>query len=323
MLLFFHGAFGSVILRGAFITYYVLFITWCLVFVHWNFPARTQELAHSQEYWHSSSVLFPIHCVLLLLLIAFVLWSNHQVDAQKKRMAQLQIEGLKVDRLRAFGIIAAGFTHQFSTPLATLRLKLNRLKDKEHFFADEDFQIACEAAQNAEKSLRVLLGQRFKDQKIDFCDFNLSAHCLHIVDSWKQDKNCEVICELSSDLWVRGPLLSFTQMIVDLLENSLNAIQAIALQQGNGQIFVKSNEAQDTVELRIEDNGCGFPAWVIESIGTPFVSASPGGTGLGMYHAFELCKAMGGALTARNTSIEKERESGSVTLSFARVQKET
>jgi len=48
--------------------------------------------------------------------------------------------------------------------------------------------------------------------------------------------------------------------------------------------------------MSFEDVGKGIPKFIIKNLGQPFFTTSPEGTGLGLYHAINLCRFIGGDL---------------------------
>jgi len=77
-----------------------------------------------------------------------------------------------------------------------------------------------------------------------------------------------------------------------------NAVQASPV---GGAVTVTTEptpEGQATV--RVEDEGPGLPAEVMEKIFDPFFTTKENGTGLGLAIAHRLVEAHGGSLTARN-----------------------
>jgi two-component system, sensor histidine kinase RegB len=290
--LLFHGAVGAMFLRGNWVRFFVVFLLFCLLLLHAN-PSVPPALYTQPT---PSSTLFPAQSILLFFLVCLLVWVSNKWDLQKSVLARVRFEKDQVDRLRAFGIIATGFSHEFSTPLATLRLRLARLRNLECLEENTDLSEALAAASQAEASLRSLMHQKFLPAESDFVPLEVFETLHQIVDQWDEGKNCVEFVGTSITTWVKAPPVSFAQMIIDLLDNSLRANQ----ENEKSKIIVELKAQKDTIELTIADEGVGFPKWILDHIGTPFFSTQTGGTGLGLYHAHILCAALGGGLKLQN-----------------------
>jgi two-component system sensor histidine kinase RegB len=294
-LLLFHGALGALLLRGAWLTYYVLFLAWALVVLHWD-PVVPQAL-YSQP--TPSAQLYPAQAVLLLFLVGLLAWIAHQIDARKKELERVRESRHRIDRLRAFGVIATGFSHEFATPLATLRLRLARLARNDLLEGNADLKEAIEASARCERSLRTLLQRQMAPEEADFGTHALSPLVAQTVRGWESDKSKVEIVDLTSGVSVRAPLVSFTQMLLDLLDN---AWRANAATRGESITVLLECPREGIVTLRVKDEGPGFPALIRENLGSPFFSTHAEGSGLGLYHAHTLCHAMGGSLRVEDAS---------------------
>jgi two-component system sensor histidine kinase RegB len=288
-LLLFHGALGALLLRGVWLTYYVLFLSWVLVVLHWS-PVVPKAL-HTQP--TPSAQLFPAQAVLMLFLVGLLGWIAHQLDLRKKELERAQESRHRIDRLRAFGVIATGFSHEFATPLATLRLRLGRLARNDALAGNADLLEAIEASARCERSLRTLLQRQVAPEETDFRTFALSPLVTQTVRGWETDKSMVEIVDLTPGVSVRAPLVSFTQMLLDLLDN---ALRANAATQGQIICVELAYPRPGIVTLRVKDEGPGFPPFIRQNLGSPFFSTHTEGSGLGLYHAHTLCHAMGGSL---------------------------
>jgi two-component system, sensor histidine kinase RegB len=291
-LMLFHAALGALNLRGAWLTYFVIFVSWCLALVHWN-PSLPPALVLQPT---PSSVLFPVQSLVLLLFVALLIWSNHQIEHHRKALMRVREEKNKIDRLRAFGVIATGFSHEFATPLATLKLKLTRIKNRENSETDPDLEIALEAASQAERSLKSMMSEKFLPENYEFVKMELSSTIKKIITCLEKDKSNIEFTHPNSEIWLRAPQVSFNQMILDLFDNAHRANQELNTQKIQVAIYLQSGHAA----VDICDRGPGFPSWVMDHVGTPFFSTRSESAGLGLYHAHVLCQAMGGEIMLEN-----------------------
>lgn len=291
-LILFHAALGALSLKGPWLTYFVLFIAWCLALVHWN-PILPPALAMQPT---PSSVLFPIQSLVLLLFVGLLIWSRHQLEQQREVVRRFRDEKSQLDRLRAFGVIATGFSHEFATPLATLKLKLTRLKNQENLLDNADLEIALLAASQAEQSLKRMMNQKFLPDKHEFTEIEIVSTIESIIACIKSEECRFDFKHCGSKIWLTAPQLSFHQMILDLFDNALRANK----ERGARTICVQVDIHLNTVQIEVSDSGPGFPQWILNNVGTPFFSTRAESSGLGLYHAQVLCLAMGGDLGLSN-----------------------
>jgi two-component system sensor histidine kinase RegB len=293
-LILFHAALGALNLKGPWLTYFVLFIAWCLALVHWN-PILPPALAVQPT---PSSVLFPIQSLVLLLFVGLLIWSRHQLEQHRETIRRIREEKNQLDRLRAFGVMATGFSHEFATPLATLKLKLTRLKNQGIFADSADLEIALLAASQAEQSLKRMMNQKFIPEKHEFTQIEVVSTIESIITCVANEDSTFDFKPCTSKVWLTAPQLSFHQMILDLFDNALRANK----EKGSKTICVRIDTHLSYVDIEINDSGPGFPQWILNNVGTPFFSTRAESSGLGLYHAHVLCLAMGGELVLSNVA---------------------
>ncbi|BBO82913.1 hypothetical protein DSCO28_34790 [Desulfosarcina ovata subsp. sediminis] len=91
-------------------------------------------------------------------------------------------------------------------------------------------------------------------------------------------------------------LREINQVLFNILKNAFQAV-------GNqGEIVLDSKKEADRVMIRISDTGVGIPASDLGTIFDPFFTTREvgEGTGLGLFHAYNTIKALGGTLTAES-----------------------
>ena len=86
----------------------------------------------------------------------------------------------------------------------------------------------------------------------------------------------------------------FQRALLDLCVNSLQATPR------GGRLTLSASLAGSRVEVRVEDDGPGFPPDMISRLFTPFSSTKARGSGLGLYNVRRVADAMGAGLQAYN-----------------------
>jgi two-component system sensor histidine kinase RegB len=287
--LLFHGGLGAFILRKNTRKYFFLFLIFSLILIHNN--PYLQDASYLQliftEYLFSSQLIF------LLFLIGFVSWITHILDLRKKSTISLIKNKHQMDQLKALGIIATGFCHEFSTPLNTVKIRLNRMKHKSELEKNTDLIIALEALTQCEKSIHSLLEKQINPEKSSFDKINMNSLLIKILKSYSKDTVDIKLRTTEDSLFTYAPKISLTQSILDIIDNSIISMEDSMNKLIKISIYKKNNEF---LIMSFEDVGKGIPKFIIKNLGQPFFTTSPEGTGLGLYHAINLCRFIGGDL---------------------------
>ncbi|MGH7017441.1 MAG: sensor histidine kinase [Caulobacteraceae bacterium] len=87
------------------------------------------------------------------------------------------------------------------------------------------------------------------------------------------------------------------RILVNLLRNARQAIEAVTESPHHGRITIRCDQDEQTSAIRISDNGPGLPERARSNLFQPFAgSTTPGGSGLGLAIARELAQGHGGDL---------------------------
>jgi signal transduction histidine kinase len=90
------------------------------------------------------------------------------------------------------------------------------------------------------------------------------------------------------------PAHELTQVLINLLQNSTQAVAATGASEGH--VSVLANATRGVVELQVRDDGAGITADILSRVGTPFFPTREEGTGLGLAQCYRLVGSAGGHL---------------------------
>lgn len=294
VLIFFNAALGALLLQGLHLVFFVMMLMWSSTVLYSNPILPPALLGNSLP----SVILYPVHMIVLLKLVGLISWVSARLERKRKEIAIVQSELQKRDHLRAFGVIATGFSHEFATPLSTLQIRLRRLARRNpELEGNEDLREALQAATQCEERLRALLKRRGDFSECNFENIDLRKQLLNFKETWPAEKSQLHVEVPNSPLEIRTPLSALRQVISDLLENA-------QLANPGGTITVVAAGIPDAglAEVSIEDQGSGVPAIIREHLGEPFFTTRENGNGLGLFNAFTFAKAMGGKLEVSERS---------------------
>lgn len=294
VMVFFHAAMGALLLQGLHLIFFVLMIMWSTTTLYSNPVLPPPVHGNSLQ----SVILYPIHMFVMLGLVGLISWISGRLEKKRKEIEIAQCELQKRDHLRAFGIIATGFSHEFATPLSTLKIRLSRLaRQNPELEGNENLAEALQAANKCEEKLRALLERRGNVAECNFERIDLRDELFALKESWASPDTQLILDLPNSPLEIRTPLSALRQVMADLLENAQEAGEGWPI-----QLVARKVSGTGFAEIRVEDRGSGVPAHIREHLGEPFFTTRENGNGLGLFNAYTYAKAMGGKLEVINRS---------------------
>jgi len=212
--------------------------------------------------------------------------------------------------------MASGFAHEINNPLqiikseyALIEMIFADLKEKGEIKESEDLadledsiaQIKLQVDRCADITQAILQFGR-KEEPVTK-DIDLRTFIPEVVAMVANKAGVhgiaikQEISDQNSD--VHGDLRHLQQVLVNLLNNAIDAVIARHGSSG-GAIWIESNPAENGhVEIKIRDNGSGISSENLNKVFTPFFTTKPvgKGTGLGLPVCYGIIHKMGGGLT--------------------------
>lgn len=210
-----------------------------------------------------------------------------KLDEANNLLDQVQRKEDNISRLQALGAMTAGLSHEFASPLNAAKLRVERLKKK--WPLDEDVQECAEALNDCTQTIH-LIGKVHRDLDSAIFERIDNKRISSIVEQWHNNHQ-EVEINLNlEEIEVKAPLISFTQTLINLLDNALEACPI------GGQIDIHFFQGEQNKILSISDNGPGFMPSILSRLGQPFNTSKQMGTGLGLYSSELFMSSVGGEL---------------------------
>jgi len=104
--------------------------------------------------------------------------------------------------------------------------------------------------------------------------------------------------EIRGDLVVEGDAEQLRRVVINLIGNAVEALDASDTRPGRIDVALGENLAGNEVWLRIADDGPGFDAETLARMWSPFYTSKQGGNGLGLAITRKLVEAHGGTIEA-------------------------
>ncbi len=302
-LFFLNVSLGGLLLRGKHAVFFLFLCHFFLAFLQWRqimkmgFPTNVLMKVH-MGVWHFLFIAF--------WTVTRSLGFYIQQQNEKDLILKLQIE--RQDRLRAMGALAAGFSHEFASPLNAAKLAIDKfLRHRKSIEMVPDSQIelildAQESIGNCENVIHRMNSSQLDSRAFDRVEVRVKDLLDNIILLWSEEHpGVKVHFSCSIDGCLNLPSINFTQVIFNLLDNAFETGQMTVVTL---RIFINNSQ----IVLEVEDDGPGFPKEIIERKGEPFLTTKENGTGLGIYVSEIFAQSMGGFLSIKN----KINERGSI-----------
>jgi two-component system, sensor histidine kinase RegB len=201
------------------------------------------------------------------------------------------------EKMLAITSITADAAHRLRTPLSTMKLIVDELKNTPLITIEE-----------ANADIAVL------SSEIDRCSHTLTAMCIENGNiPGESEARCDVdtIWRLACSDWPQNvtfkienlkeqpPMLLQQKPLVRALRSLIeNSITASSKKSSRVYIQLSTEQNNDSVKFKVKDNGTGMSSSILEACCQPFYTSSPSNTslGLGLFVAGLVAKELGGSL---------------------------
>jgi len=210
-----------------------------------------------------------------------------------------QARALRAERLAAWADIARRLAHEIKNPLTPIRTSvetLRKLYDRQDpRFAEVFGRATGTVIEEVERLKRIVTEfsqfARMPSPRCEQRDLGEAVSAalglfLGLAPglSLEQDLQAGVRCSIDVD--------QVTQVVLNLVQNA-----AQVLGEGPGRILVRVEAAGGEARLWVADSGPGVPEAIGDRLFDPYVTARPGGTGLGLAVADRIASEHGGRLS--------------------------
>ena len=228
---------------------------------------------------------------------------------------------IQKSKLESLGSLAAGIAHEINQPLTRIGIGTESLLLKvidQEPISPEYLEKRCQIIQDSIQRITRIIDhirtfsrdeQSLRTEQVDVNAVITNA--LVFIRTQYHHHNITIHTDLQASGWVLGNQYKLEQVILNVLSNARDAIEAktqtIAAAFQQGGITVRTyNGADMTLTIEVEDTGTGIPDEVIEEIFTPFFTTKDvgKGTGLGLSISYGIIKEMHGDMLAENRANE-------------------
>lgn len=237
----------------------------------------------------------------LYALLALAVWGTSiTLRAARAREQNDLDERLRlVERLRAFGEVAAGATHDLGNVFQVLAGRFELFAGKMPPAEREKLAVVRKTLADGIDITRRLRRIGRTDDPKDFeplCLRALVDEVLKMTEPrWRQCAGVEVESRLDEVPPVLGRPSELREVVTNLVLNALDAMPA------GGRLTVATSRRNGHACIDVSDSGTGIPDDVRKRLFVPFVTTKPNGTGLGLSVSYGIVKRHGGRIDVETT----------------------
>lgn len=216
------------------------------------------------------------------------------VREQQKRLEQQRADQLRSDQLNAIGLLAAGTAHELGTPLNTMRIVLDELREPSTIPAPSDLDLLSQQVAQCQHILRSLVDTARQATDPSPHSVAVTAHLDKLIERWQLLRpGVSVACELAiADTLQARMHPAIDQAIINLLNNAADASPE--------QVSISASESNQQLTIAVQDSGPGI---------NPHGAGDSHGLGIGLTLTQATVERFGGQL-----ELQSLREGGSLAL---------
>ena len=257
----------------------IIFCT-VLAFYHYPLPSNDNRI-----------IILPTYYVFGLwtsVTVGIIFLGNYAYqlgrDNRKRSTALTKLENdlSKEQVISSVGNLAAAAAHELGTPLATINLIAEDLRNKfkEDKLLKEDVNLLSEQVKRCSDILNKIGSQNNRDSFIEHISFkNLINEIIFSIDS-ANEKKIEVLNRSNYKNFKINKKIEIVYALRNLIQN--------AIKFSKDKIEIKITQDKSSTEINISDDGNGFAQDIISDLGQPYLSSvstskNKKGMGLGIF----------------------------------------
>lgn len=231
---------------------------------------------------------------------------NEELSATLQRLRETEAQLTQSEKLASIGRLSAGIVHEINNPLNFVKSALFVLKKKTKNLPPETVEsmglILADIGEGVDRVAAIVSDLRTFAHPEDkgSSPVNLGqavAKASRLMAKQVSDGKALLSCHVPEDVVVLGDENHIIQIVINLLQNSLDALHQHASPEIS--VRVSRDETGSDFLLSVCDNGSGIPEEHVQRIFDPFFTTKEvgQGMGLGLSLCYRMMQGMGGSIT--------------------------
>lgn len=234
---------------------------------------------------------------------------NAELNKLIQQVTEREAQILMQDRLASVGLLASSLAHEIGTPLGVIRGRAEymEMKLKDDPEVKKSATVIITQIDRVSKLIRSLLNLARGEKKEHVESVAPRSICLELQELMGHEFRKNEIamqCEIDGNVRVKAESGPLNQVLLNLLVNSLHAIEA-AKKQGRTSGHLMRAHAEDrgaSWAIHLADSGCGISEKNLKNLFQPFFTTKDigKGTGLGLATSYRIVESWGGKIEVKS-----------------------
>ena len=279
-----------------------------LTFYSEDLPSPLNNHFHVDQYYYYS---IPIALIIALIFLNyFAIVFGTESRKRKEALSKMEEVMAQEHEMLSLGGQAAAAAHSLGTPLSTIKIISQELKDQlgDREDLNSDVELLISQVERCTEILkRLSLDPIEEDDFIDE-DIDLKGYISQIITSFQETSNKNFMFNFDQDS--NPKKISKSIEIIYGLRNFIGNANKFA----KDKIFITLKSNNDYTEVIIEDDGEGYPNEILSKIGEPYLRSlsdkkkGQTGLGLGIFIGKTLLEKNFASLNCQNSKTRKGAE---------------
>ena len=285
-----------------------IFIIIFLTFYSKDLPYPLNDHFHIDIYYFYSIPLALIIALVFLNYFAIIFGSESRL--RKEALNKMEEIMAKEHEMLSLGGQAAAAAHSLGTPLSTIKIIVQELKDQLKNQKDviQDIDLLSSQVERCNQILKKLSLNPSEEDDFIHEDLSLKDYIKEIVLSFKETSEKNFI--LNFDRYNNSKKITKSIEIVYGLRNFIGNANKFS----SKNIFISLESNDEFTKIIIEDDGPGYPMDILSKIGEPYLKSfsvrdkSKSGLGLGLFIGKTLLEKNFASIICKNSKIKPGAE---------------
>ena len=225
-----------------------------------------------------------------------------EIESERIKLRELIAQ---LNRTSSMGQLSASLAHELAQPLAAILSNAQAAARYANMSSPNMTQIREALAEIVADDRRAhafvqTMRSMFQKKRLSIVSLDLNRCVVEIsriilVDAARRGVDAQVNLA-SDDVYVMGDCVAMQQIILNLANNGMDALQHVRANARRLRISVKAQPKENVGSIIVEDNGAGVAEENREKLFGPFYTTKEGGLGLGLSICRSLVESLGGRI---------------------------